>query len=511
MTNFLVKYQILYIFITYLITNSVLSLKFNQFDLECIPMSEIWSEDKEFRKDNDGILRDTTTSFVTPQYLSRCNYSTENEIEIKNWQLMFRRRRREADTATTETPTSKALSSFYLDTIHNIGPEKVRELQSEIMQKYMNTSVDPCVDFYSYACGNWAKFNPIPQDKVGYDTFEILRESLDLALRNVLENLNVQSQESLTDEEVIYLKTIKNKNRRRRKRRNFLKSRRSLLNDPADSIVKARNLYNSCMNYDLIKERGIEPLLELLKELGGWPLLDPNWDEQNFNWLELVAKLRKYNNDVLIGQWIGPDIQQSDVNIIQFDQTTLGLPSRDYYLTTNNQEALKSYQQFMINILEIMGVEDPLNEAEKMIDFETNLAKIVSAPEDRLNISLLYKKMTIEELHVSIPQIDWTRYLEIVQERQINPKEKVIMYAFYYMHDLVELISDTEPSTVANYLFWRFVRHRVNNLDNRFLEAKQKFYRDLFGREKSPPRWKSCVAQGNLKLGLIAIPIFQFL
>jgi predicted metalloendopeptidase len=461
--------------------------------------NEMWTEDKEFRKDNDGILMDTVTSFVTPRYFSMCNFSRDFEDEFKNFQRIFRRRKRDLNSVT-EVPNSKDLSTFYLDTIHNIAPQKVRELQSETMQKYMNNEVDPCTDFYSYACGNWGKYNPIPEDKVGFDTFEILRESLDVALRGVLENLNERNHEALTAEEVSYLKKIKNKNRRRRKRRNFLKTRRSLLNDPEDAVIKAKNLYNSCMNYDLIRERGIEPLLEILKKLGGWPLLDPDWDEEKFDWLTLVANLRKYNNDILIGQWIGPDIQQSEVNIIQFDQTTLGLPSRDYFLASNNQDALKSYQEFMINILKIMGVEDPLNEAEKMIDFETNLAKIVSAPEDRLNISLIYKKMSIEQLHVSIPQIDWTKYLEIVQERKIDPKEKVIMYAFYYMHDLVDLISETEPATVANYLFWRFVRHRVNNLDDRFLEAKQKFYRDLFGREKRPPRWKSCVTQGSILL-----------
>lgn len=35
----------------------------------------------------------------------------------------------------------------------------------------MNRSVDPCNDFYEYACGNWPKENPLP---VGYNQWDML-------------------------------------------------------------------------------------------------------------------------------------------------------------------------------------------------------------------------------------------------------------------------------------------------------------------------------------------------
>lgn len=79
------------------------------------------------------------------------------------------------------------------------------------------------------------------------------------------------------------------------------------------------------MNYAVLKRRGNSPLLDLLNKLGGWPAINPDWNEKGFDWLQLTAQLRMYNNDILIAEWVGPDIKNSDEYVIQFDQTSLGI------------------------------------------------------------------------------------------------------------------------------------------------------------------------------------------
>lgn len=68
---------------------------------------------------------------------------------------------------------------------------------------------------------------------------------------------------------------------------------------------------------EILEQRAEMPLLELLEQLGGWPMLQPDWDSSQFDWVLLMAQLRLYNNDILISEWVGPDIKNSDKYIIQ--------------------------------------------------------------------------------------------------------------------------------------------------------------------------------------------------
>lgn len=64
--------------------------------------------------------------------------------------------------------------------------------------------------------------------------------------------------------------------------------------------------------------------------------------------------------------------------LFQFDQTSLGLPSRDYYLQPANAPYLEAYKNYIIRIVALLGapLHDATHQAEELINFETRLARV---------------------------------------------------------------------------------------------------------------------------------------
>ncbi|KAH9628009.1 hypothetical protein HF086_017984 [Spodoptera exigua] len=235
----------------------------------------------------------------------------------------------------------------------------------------MDEKVDPCDDFYDFACGSFVKNTRIPDDKTSVNTFSLITDQLQEQIR------------ALLDEPIVE-------------------------NEPRPFVL-AKTLYQACMNRTAIESRGVQPLLDMLKRLGGWPVLDGNnWDEKSFTWEKSVYNFRSagYSVDYFLDFSISVDVKNSTKRIIDLDQASLGL-SREYLNRGFSDKLVQAYYDYMVDIAVLLGAERPRAETElkESLQFEMKLANISLPLEKRRNATSLYNPMTIAELSEKFPNM----------------------------------------------------------------------------------------------------------
>lgn len=183
----------------------------------------------------------------------------------------------------------------------------------------IDKEVQPCENFYQFACGTWLKNNRIPDDgktmfRKGFcdvfrlsassqDTFNVLRTQLD---NNVVGPFFIDFRIRIRF--VLFLDILTSP------LPNDMKHIRAILN--------ARTLYDSCVNESAIETAGTETVLNVLEnELGGWPILRGNaWNSNRFNFSNLLIRLREYNNNIIYSCGTATDDKNSSAYYIRVSQ-----------------------------------------------------------------------------------------------------------------------------------------------------------------------------------------------
>ncbi|XP_035206779.1 neprilysin-1-like isoform X2 [Stegodyphus dumicola] len=289
-----------------------------------------------------------------------------------------------------------------------------------------------------------------------------------------------------------------------------------LLEEPANNhdnsaTIKAKTFYKSCISTAQIDAIGDKPLRDVVKELGGWPVAERDWVEPEWPLEHLLGQLRgDYNQGIIIEQWVGPDDKNSSVNVIQLDQMTFGLPSREYFLKDSSERERKAYLKLMVEIATLYGAERETAEIDMsdVLDLEIRLANASTPEADRHDTGAIYNKMSLQELSEIVPEFDWVYYLNTFLPTKIDDQEPVVVYALPYLQEMGQIISQANRRTIHNYAIWRLIKHMIPFLDGEYSQKRTEFKKVLLGISAERERWNQCVDLVNKKMGMAVGALF---
>ena len=322
----------------------------------------------------------------------------------------------------------------------------------------LDKTIDPCVDFYQYACGTWLKNTEIPADQTEWVSFTELYERNLVTLRDILEKASS--------------------------------------GDAGRSAIdqKIGDFYGACVDEKAADVKGVAPLQPFLDRVAA--------AKDKGALMEAIAYVHMVGPNPLFNFYSSSDLHNAGEVIAYIDQGGLTLPDRDYYLKGDAKmtEMRKHLVDYATEMFKMAGrsPEQAASAAQTVLRIETALAKASLDRTSRRDPKNRDHKMSRTDAVALAPNFQLNRYFTAMGAPAFT--ELNVSNPDFFKQ--VNAVLETEPlDALQTYVGWHLLNNSAPWLSKPFVDTNFKFQQFLSGQAENQARWKRCVDLTDGSLG----------
>jgi putative endopeptidase len=301
----------------------------------------------------------------------------------------------------------------------------------------LDKSVKPGDNFFEYVNGGWLRKAQIPADRASAGSFQDLQILSEQRLQAIVDDLHKKPENQLTVEE-----------------------------------RKLRDAYDAFVDTAAIEAKGLEPVRKDLDYLAGLQTLDQV--------ASAMGSIR-LSTQSIYGIGVGIDDKNPDNYSVNLQQSGLGMPDRDYYLSNDAAivKTREAYRKYLADMFTLAGMSDAAGRADRVLALETEIAKVQWTRADRRDADKIYNPMPVSQLKTLAPEFSWDSFLaetHIPFKTPQGHERYVIVAENTAFGPLAKIFAATPVSTWRDYLTVHYLHTFSAYLPKRFDDLAFSFY-----------------------------------